>query len=155
MLERHFRRFEEALKQHGIRPRNTWNIDEKGFILGQVYKAKVICQCDQEAPIQQVKGSRESVTVLKTVLAEELTISPCIMWKGKHQLVGRYILGIGEGSTRFACSFNGWTSHEPAFEWLKNHFELQTRPQYIFIEVLIASKAETHIGTNRNDVCLF
>lgn len=59
-------------------------MDEKGFLLGQVHKVKVICQRDRGAPIHQVDSNREFVTVLETISAERRTISPCIIWKGKH-----------------------------------------------------------------------
>ncbi len=82
-------------------------MDKKGLLLGQVHKIKVICQRGQGAPVQQVDGSQEFVMVLETVSAKGKTIPPCVFWKEKHQLVGRYIPGIGEANARFACSPNG------------------------------------------------
>lgn len=81
-------------------------------------------------PISQVDGSREWITVLETVSADGKTLPAFIVWKWKYHLVGKYIPGVGELGTRFACTPNGWTSNELAQEWLQRHFEPATRPRY-------------------------
>lgn len=94
------------------------NMDEKGFLLEHVNRVKVICKRGHGAPISQVNGSREWITVLEAVSAGGRSLPACIVWKGKYHLAGRYIPGIGQPGTRFACTPNGWTSNELALKWL-------------------------------------
>lgn len=130
LLERHLDLFDRAMKDNKIQVENLWNMDEKGFLMGQVNRVKVICKRGRGTPISQVDGSREWITVLEAVSATGISLPACIIWKGKYHLAGKYIPGIGQLGTRFACTPNGWTSNELAVEWLQLHFEPYKRPRY-------------------------
>ncbi len=136
-LDHHLTLFENIKKDLKILPEHMWNIDKKGFLLEAANKVKVICKRSRGAPILQVDGGREFVTVLEAVSAMGRSIGPYFIWKGKHHTVGRYIPGVGEPDTRFACSSNGWTSYELAQEWLEKHFNPLTRPKCIYLPVVI------------------
>ncbi len=125
-------------------------MDEKGFQLGAANKVKVICKRSRGAPILQVNGGREFVTVLKAVLAMGKSLGPYIIWKSKHHTVGRYIPGVGERDTRFACFSNGWTSYELAQEWLKKHFDPLTRLEYAYLRIQARVTADGKIVTRTN-----
>ena len=131
ILDRHMMLYKAAVKEHNIQKENIWNMDEKGFMLGAVSKIKVICKRAKGTPTAQMDGSRDFITVLEAVSASGRLLPPYIIWKGKHQTVGRYIPKIGEPGTRFGCSPNGWTSNELAYEWLTLHYDPLTRPEYV------------------------
>jgi hypothetical protein len=53
----------EKIEEYGILPENTYNMDEKGFLLGRITKAKRIFPKGRKAS-HKLSGSAESVTGL-------------------------------------------------------------------------------------------
>jgi hypothetical protein len=143
-LERHkaesehsFRHYFTILKrkmdQYGIEPRNCYNMDEKGFLLGHLQKAQRIFP---KALMKQQKllgagqdGSREWITLIATICADGSSLPPALIYKavsGDLQDTWLQDYDENEHPCWFASSPNGWTSDELGLSWLQSLFDAQT-----------------------------
>ena len=63
-------------------------MDEKGFLLGQALKVKVICRRGRKNPRYTQDGNREMVTVIECISADGRVIPPMYIYKGGKHLLG-------------------------------------------------------------------
>jgi hypothetical protein len=63
-------------------------MDEKGFILGQALKVKVICRIGPINPCYTKDGHRKMVTDIKCMAANGRVIPPVDIDKGSRHLLG-------------------------------------------------------------------
>lgn len=143
-LERHkaesehsFRRYFNILRQkideYGIQPRNCYNMDEKGFLIGHLQKARRIFP---KSMTKQQKllgagqdGSREWITLVATICADGTSLPPALIYKavsGDLQDTWLQDYDSDEHPCWFASSPNGWTSDELGLSWLQSLFDTQT-----------------------------
>lgn len=76
--------------KYSIAFRNTYNIDEKGFVLGieKVTNCKRIC-CNVRRSAQfKEQRNRKSCTVIEAVSADGFVLTPLIIFKGANHLAG-------------------------------------------------------------------
>jgi hypothetical protein len=87
-------------------------MDDKGFLLGQVLKVKVIiCRRNRNSRYCQ-NGNREMVTVIETVSADGRVLPPMFIYKGSAHLMGWHAAVQQEVKATFAWSPKGWTDQE-------------------------------------------
>ena len=55
------------MKTYNIEPKNIYNIDEEGFMLGQALKVRVICRKVRRNLRYTQNGSRELVPVIEAI----------------------------------------------------------------------------------------
>ena len=67
-------------------------MDEKGFMLGQALKVKVICRRGRRNPRYSQDRNREMVTVIECISAAGTVIPPMYIYKG-----GKHVLGWHAG----------------------------------------------------------
>jgi len=67
-----------------------YNMDEKGFMMGVALRCKVICKKDGRSPKLTQDGSREWVTVIKTISGDGRVLRHMIINKGKAHYMGWY-----------------------------------------------------------------
>ena len=60
-------------------------MDEKGFMLGQALKVKVICRRGRRNPHYTQDGNREMVTVIECVSADGSVVPPIYIYKGSYR----------------------------------------------------------------------
>jgi hypothetical protein len=65
-------------------------MDKKGFLMGLASKAKVLCRRGRGNPRVTHDGKCELVTVIETVYASGIPLSPFIINKGAGQYLGWY-----------------------------------------------------------------
>jgi hypothetical protein len=129
IIKHYFNEFNTAKETKKVKDSNIWNMDEKGFLIGVAKSAKVITRRGRRNPKITMDGNRELVTVLEAVSAGCEVLPPCIVWKGKCHIEGRYSKEREKTGTLYATSPNGWTDNELGLEWMKMHFERLTRPE--------------------------
>ena len=129
IINHYFSQFKTAVDTKKVKDCNIWNMDEKGFLLGIAKSAMVITRRGRRNPKITMDGNRELVTVLEAVSAGCVVLPPCIVWKGKCHVEGRYSKDREKIGTLYATSPNGWTDNELGLEWMKVHFEPLTRPE--------------------------
>ncbi|RPB06786.1 hypothetical protein P167DRAFT_478030, partial [Morchella conica CCBAS932] len=77
-----FKKLHELIRKHHILPENTYNMDEKGFLMGQGRATRVICQKGKKRNFKVHDGDRSLITVLETVSAVGDYLPPTIVYKG-------------------------------------------------------------------------
>jgi hypothetical protein len=116
---------QKIIDTHHI-PERIYNMDEKGFLMGLIQVAKVICRKGDKAPRKTQDGNREMITVLETVSASGKLLPPFIIYEGKAHYAGWHSSNVEQqfdvqGSV-FAVSPNGWTDQELGVQYLKQLF---------------------------------
>jgi len=96
---------EKLLKD--VNDENTWNFDEKGFLMGYGATSKVIIPCGSKSRFVTHDGNRELSTVIECISANGRTTPPFIIFKGKTHLLGRYEDADIPKEWQFDCSPRG------------------------------------------------
>ncbi|EDN03560.1 predicted protein [Histoplasma mississippiense (nom. inval.)] len=80
---------QEKIKQYDILPQNTYNFDEKGFLLGLLRTLKRIVSIEalkRKHTIGAVQdGSREFISLLAGICADGTTIPPALIYRGESR----------------------------------------------------------------------
>jgi hypothetical protein len=82
-------------------------MDEKGFLLGQALKVKVICHRGRKNPRYTQDGNREMVTVIECISADGRVIPPMYIYKGSRHLLGWHTGVQDKEQATFAWSTKG------------------------------------------------
>ena len=121
-----FELFNKTMEEHRILQANTYNMDEKGVLLGRSATSKVIVSAEARAKFIQQPGTRESITIVECVGGHGQIISPLIIWAAKTHRNSWYPLNT-PSNFRFATSPNGYTDNELAYEWLTRCFHPESQ----------------------------
>jgi hypothetical protein len=123
----------QKMEQYSIQPRNCYNMDEKGFLIGHLQKVRRIFP---KALMQQQRllgtgqdGSREWITLIATICADGSSLPPALIYKAvSGDLQDSWLQDYDpqEHACWFASSPNGWTSDELGLSWLQSLFHKQT-----------------------------
>ena len=129
----YFSTLRREIDQYNIQPHNCYNMDEKGFLIGRLQKAKRVFP---KALVQRQKllgagqdGSREWITLIATICADGSSLPPALIYKAASgDLQDSWLQDYDpqEHPCWFASSANGWTSDELGLSWLQSLFHEQT-----------------------------
>ena len=124
----YFRKLKKVQKEYNFLPENTYNMDEKGFILGVSSRSKFVCKAGRRPPRVTQDGTCELITVIEAVSAAQFVLPPMVIYKGAGHYRGWYTEleeSEGDGDAKFAYSPKGYTTNELGMEWLQ-HFDAWT-----------------------------
>jgi hypothetical protein len=83
-FEQYFKIAGAKIEEYGILPENTYDMDEKGFLLGRTTKAKRIFPKDLKASEKLLgagqDGSREWIAVVATICGDGTTLPPLLIY---------------------------------------------------------------------------
>jgi hypothetical protein len=122
------------IKEHEVEQRNTYNMDEKGFMIGvlgrtkRVFSKSVWVKKGVRAPIQD--GNREWITLLACVCADGSALPPSIIYQAKNGAIrDTWVDEIesGEHSVHVSSSPSGWTNNDIGLSWLRDVFDRYTK----------------------------
>jgi hypothetical protein len=122
------------IEEHEVLPENTYNMDEKGFMIGVVGRSKrvfdkVLYRKRQfKQPIHD--GNRERVTVVAGVCADGTHLPPGVIFPAKGDAVqASWVREIdpAKHSIHFTTSPTGWTNDDLGVAWLKQVFDRYTK----------------------------
>jgi hypothetical protein len=122
------------IEEYEIELRNTYNIDEKGFMIGVLGRLKRVFSKSSwvkkgvRAPIQY--GNREWITVLASVCADGSALPPGIIYQAKNGAIrDTWVADItaGEHSVHVSSSPSGWTNNDIGLSWLREVFDRYTK----------------------------
>ena len=102
-------------------------MDEKGFMLGQALKVKVICRKGRRNPHYTQDGNREIVTVIECVSADGSVLPPMYIYKGSSHLMGWHAAIGAEEKATFAWSKTERTDRVLGLERLAGNFDKHTK----------------------------
>jgi hypothetical protein len=129
----YFNLLESKISEYSVLPENTYNMDEKGFIIGQAGKSKRVFSRalweSGEVTNSLQDGSREWVSVLACIGADGTTLPPGIIFEGLHgNIRDTWVEGITEETPIFATSSpTGWSNDEIGLAWLSQVFDRHTK----------------------------
>jgi hypothetical protein len=122
------------LDQYKVLPSDTYNMDEKGFMIGMLQSSKRYFNASEYSS-SRLKGAgqdgnREWITIIASVCQEGPPLPPAIIYAAatnNHQDSWYQDLETDEPIAHFITSPNGWTNDEIGYEWLTKVFDRHTR----------------------------
>jgi hypothetical protein len=102
---------------------NIYNMDEKGFMLGEALKVKVIRRRGRKNPHYSQDGNCEMVHVIECISVAGMAIPPMYIYKGGKHVLGWHTGVQAKEQPTCAWSFKGWTDYELGLEWVGKNFE--------------------------------
>ena len=118
----YFNKLKKVLKQCNPLPENIYNMNERGFMLGLSNRSKVVCRAGRRPPRVTQDGTRELITVIKTVSAAQFVLPPMVIYKGATHYRGWYTEleeAEDDANAKFAYSPKGYTTNELEMAWLQ------------------------------------
>jgi len=130
----YFELVRRKIEQYEVLPANTYNMDEKGFLVGFLTKAKRIFSkqaFESKRLLGNLQdGNREWITLIATICADGTAVAPALIYKavtGDIQDSWVQDLDPTKQLAFFASSPTGWTNDELGFEWLTKVFDRETK----------------------------
>ena len=159
--ELYFGLLSRKVKEFDILPRNTYNMDEKGFMLGVIGKTKRVFDkvLYKERRYKQPShdASREWVTVIGAICADGTSLPPAVIYSADSEKVqANWVHDINPEthSIYFSVSQSGWTNDDLGVAWLEQVFDPATqdkaRRNY---RLLILDGHGSHVTTRFLDYC--
>jgi hypothetical protein len=125
---------EEKVQKYRIKPANTYNFDEKGFLIGLCRTMKRIVSVKQlqkkSCLGSRQDGSREFISLLATICADGSALPPSLIYQGESgDLQDSWLEDYDASSTKahFAASKKGWTNEDLGISWLDTVFNRYTK----------------------------
>src|SRR6266480_1859128 len=144
-----FELYKTTVEKYNIQPRNRYNMDEKGVMMGFIGKVRVIVSKHDKKIYMTQPGNREWVSLIECISLDGRLTRPWVIFKAKqHQKA--WFSAFPE--VHIGLSDNGWTDNEIGLEWLKKCFEPETRcgDEY---RLLILDGHASHISTKAIKFC--
>jgi DDE superfamily endonuclease/Tc5 transposase DNA-binding domain len=151
------------IKEYDIQPQNMYNMDEKGFLIGQLSKVRRIFtrKAYEAGRVKHVMqdGSREWITHIATICADGTSLSPGLIYQavsGNIQDSWRQDYNPTEQSCFFSSSPTGWTNDNLGYSWLTTLFDRETKAkarQGRDWRLLIVDGHGSHINMRFIDYC--
>jgi hypothetical protein len=122
------------MRQYNVQPCHTYNIDEKGFMIGVTGRSKRVFSRQmwerREVTEALQDGCREWITVLAAVCADGSALSPGIIYQSANSsLQASWVAAIeaGQHDVFVASSPSGWTNNDIGLAWLEQVFDRCTK----------------------------
>jgi hypothetical protein len=122
------------MSEYEILPGNSYNMDEKGFMIGRINRSKRVFsrrQWDKKEVTSALHdGSREWVTLVAAVCADGTALSPGIIFESKNStLQASWVADIeaGKHDVHVTLTPSGWTNNDAGLGWLEQVFDRHTK----------------------------
>jgi hypothetical protein len=124
----------KKVTEFDVLPENTYNMDEKGFMIGVIGKTKRVFnkvlykQRRYKQPSHD--ANREWVTVIGTICADGTYLPPAVIYPAASKKVQASWVHDIDPEThdiRFSVSPSGWTNDDLGVAWLQQVFEPATQ----------------------------
>ncbi|KAJ6436142.1 Arginine--tRNA ligase, cytoplasmic-like protein [Purpureocillium lavendulum] len=130
----YFELIRAKIEKYDILPCNTYNVDEKGFLLGVINRTKRVFSLNVKKQGKLLgaaqDGNRSWITFLACICQDMTSLPPFLIYQGKPGQVQDSWLSEFEPehqSAFFTTSETGWTNHELGKEWLIGVFDRFTK----------------------------
>ncbi|KAJ6437064.1 hypothetical protein O9K51_10361 [Purpureocillium lavendulum] len=130
----YFELIRTKIAKYNILPCNTYNVDEKGFLLGVINRTKRVFSLNVKKQGKLLgaaqDGNRSWITFLACICQDMTSLPPFLIYQGKPGQVQDSWLTEFEPehqSAFFTTSETGWTNHELGKEWLTSVFDRFTK----------------------------
>src|SRR5688572_14931604 len=101
----YFELLHTKIHQYNVEPRNIYNMDEKGFLIGvtsrtkRVFSKQLWMQKKVTAGLQD--GNREWITILACICADGTAVEPGVIYQGKGALRDLWVYDVEAGKHQF------------------------------------------------------
>jgi hypothetical protein len=130
--ESYFELLHKKVQEYNVEPRNTYNMDEKGFFVGKTTRTK----CVFSKAVWQEKlrtaamqdGNRKWITVLACVCGDGSSLPPALLHGGKVGPQSSWVDDVeaGKHDVLIVNATSGWTNNDIRLAWLEQVFERST-----------------------------
>jgi hypothetical protein len=123
----------ETIARFNIEASNTYNMDEKGFMIGIVGRSKRIFDKrmweKKEVTAAMQDGEREFITCLATICADGSALPPALIFAALGDLRDTWVAGIEAGKHEVFCATSptGWSNNDIGLSWLEQVFQRATK----------------------------
>jgi hypothetical protein len=156
----YFHLLHSKMQEYSIEPRNTYNMDEKGFLLGAINRSKRVFSKQLYARGEVLEaiqdGSREWITVLACICADGTVVPPAVIYPGKGALQSSWMehLEVEKHQIFAATSPSGWSNDNLGLAWLEQVFERSTKSKArTFWRLLILDGHGSHVTMDFIEFC--
>ena len=132
----YFDALRDKIEFYKIEPEHTYNMDEKGFMIGAVGRQKRIFtkrQFKKKAFKQMLQdGNREWVSLMACVCADGSALPPSLIYAAESQNIqSTWVedVKVGEHMAFFGTSPSGWSNDGLGLAWLQQVFQRFTAPK--------------------------
>jgi hypothetical protein len=122
------------MSEYKILPCNTYNMDEKGFMIGVIGRSKRVFSKQlwesKEITSAIQDGSRDWVTVVAAVCADGTALPPGIIYTSANSTIQQAWVTdveVNKHHAFFGSSASGWTNNELSLAWLEQVFDRHTK----------------------------
>ena len=106
------------INEYDIELGNLYNMDESGFVIGDIGASQCIINATIRQQFQAKPGHQEWVTAIECVCTDGSSIPPLIIFKGEN-LSHQWVPASIHDNWRFGCNAKGWTSNVHGLQWLR------------------------------------
>lgn len=116
------------MAQYNILPENTYNMDEKGFLIGVLQKTKRVFSKTTEIRGTGQDGNREWITVVATISMDGSYLPPSIIYQARtNNIQDSWLEDFNNEEAYFTSSPTGWTNDSVGMSWLTGVFDRYTK----------------------------
>ena len=126
----YFEQLGSKIDFYEVAPENTYNMDEKGFIIGAVGRQKRIFskRLFKKKQFKQIlqDGNREWISLLACVCADGTALPPALIYAADSKNIqSTWVedVKVGEHIAFFGVSGSGWSNNGLGLAWLQQVFE--------------------------------
>ena len=132
--KRYYDELYHKISHYNIEERLIWNMDEKGFMIGQIGRMKRVFNKSfyntKKTKTFTHDGNREWITILATICADGSSLPPSIIYAAKSgNVYNTWVDDIPDSDdlVHVAATPSGWTNDEYGLAWLEGVFDRYTR----------------------------
>ena len=149
------------IKEFDVLPRDTYNMDEKGFMIRVIRKTKrafnKVLYKKRQYKQASHDANREWVTVIGAICADGSHLPPAVIYSAdSDNIQANWVHDIDPEthSLYFSVSQSGWTNDDLSVAWLKQVFDPTTseKAQRNY-RLLILNGHGSHVTTRFLDYC--
>jgi hypothetical protein len=130
----YFSLLHSKIDQYHIDPRHTYNMDEKGFLIGITSRSKRIFSRrmweKKEVRASLQDGNRAWITLLACICADGSALPPSLIYDAANKgIQSSWVEDIraGEHDVFITSSSSGWTNNDIGLAWLEQVFDRCTK----------------------------
>ena len=131
--EDHFTIMDDKIQEHDVRTEDTYNMDEKGFLMGVIGKQKRVFSREafECGRVKQSShdGSKEWASLLAAICADGSYLPPGLIYPAEsNNIQNTWVADVSQDTLAFvARSPTGWSNNDAALGWLSQVFDRYTR----------------------------
>ena len=157
----YFDLLQQKISKYNVELRHTYNMDEKGFMIGIIGRSKRVFSRRQwkkkEVRTSFQDGNREWITLMACVCADGEALPPGLIYQAaSKQVRSSWVedIEVGKHTAFITTSPSGWTNNDIGLAWLEQVFDRYTkkkaRQSY---RLLIVDGHGSHLTMDFIDYC--